>query len=173
MKKLLMILPLVFLLCFTFSCKQSEETAEKPSVDVEADRAAIGALNDEWLALYNAGDFDQLVSIFYAENAVQMPPDGPIVNGKEAILSSLKKSREEFEEYCDSSEIDTVSVYGDVAVARGTDTGTMTPRDGGEPTKYNIKWLIVYERQSDGNWKCVYEIWNDNNPLPPPPSEKE
>jgi pimeloyl-ACP methyl ester carboxylesterase len=34
MKKLLMILPLVFLLCFTFGCqKQAEEVAEEPAVD--------------------------------------------------------------------------------------------------------------------------------------------
>ncbi len=173
MKKLLMILPLAFLLCFTFSCQQGEEVAEEPVVDVGAEIAAIKALNDEWLALYNAGDFDTLVSIFYAENAVQMSPNTPILEGKEAILSSLKKSREESEEHCESSVTEDVLVYGDLAVARGTDTGTTTPRDGGEPAKYNIKWVIAYERQSDGTWKCVYEIWNDNNPLPPPSQEKE
>jgi ketosteroid isomerase-like protein len=172
MKKLLIILPLVFLLCFTFACQKAEEVAEEPAVDVEADIATIKALNDEWLALYNAGDFDKLVTIFYTENAVQMPPNAPILEGKEVILSSLKKSREESEEYCDSSIVEDVSVYGNVAVARGTDTGTITLRDGGEPTRYNIKWLIVYERQSDGTWKCVYEIWNDNNPLPASPEEE-
>jgi ketosteroid isomerase-like protein len=172
MKKLLMILPLVLLLCITFSCQKAEEVAEQPAVDVEADIAAIKALNDEWLALYNVGDFDKLVAVYYVENAVQMPPNAPIQEGKEVILSSLKKSREESEEYCDSSIVEDVSVYGNVAVARGTDTGTTTLRDGGEPTRYNIKWLIVYERQSDGTWKCVYEIWNDNNPLPASPEEE-
>ncbi len=37
MKKLLMIIPLVFLLCITFGCKQGEEVAEEPAVDVEAE----------------------------------------------------------------------------------------------------------------------------------------
>jgi ketosteroid isomerase-like protein len=41
MKKLLMILPLVFLLCFTLSCQKAEEVAEEPAVDVEAEKAAI------------------------------------------------------------------------------------------------------------------------------------
>jgi pimeloyl-ACP methyl ester carboxylesterase len=37
MKKILLVFPLVFLLCFTFSCqKQVEEVAEEPVVDVEA-----------------------------------------------------------------------------------------------------------------------------------------
>jgi pimeloyl-ACP methyl ester carboxylesterase len=35
MKKLFMVLPLVFLLCFTFSCQLGEEVAEEPVVDVE------------------------------------------------------------------------------------------------------------------------------------------
>ncbi len=33
MKKLLMVFPLVFLLCLTFSCQQAEEVAEEPAVD--------------------------------------------------------------------------------------------------------------------------------------------
>jgi ketosteroid isomerase-like protein len=28
-----------------------------------------------------------------------------------------------------------------------------------------LKWLMVFERQSDGAWKCLYEMWNDNNPI--------
>jgi len=170
MKKFLMIIPLVILLCFTFSCQAYEE---KPAVDIEADVEAIKALGNEWVALFNAGDFDGLMSIYYAENPVQMPPNEPICKGKEAILSRLKKYREHYDEHCDSSVTEDVLVCGDLAVARGTDTGTNTPKVGGEPIKYNIKWVIAYERQSDGTWKCVYEIWNDNNPLPPPSPEKE
>ena len=37
MKKLLMILSLVFLLCFTFSCERAEEVAEKPAVKKKAE----------------------------------------------------------------------------------------------------------------------------------------
>ncbi|MGD9346468.1 MAG: hypothetical protein PVH84_11425, partial [Candidatus Aminicenantes bacterium] len=41
MKKLFMVLPLVLLLCITFSCQQGEEVAEEPAVDVETEKAAI------------------------------------------------------------------------------------------------------------------------------------
>ena len=48
MKKLLMIIPLVFLLCLTFSCqKQAEEVAEEPVVDVEAEKANIQSVFDQ------------------------------------------------------------------------------------------------------------------------------
>jgi len=65
-----------------------------------------------------------------------------------------------------------VRVSGDLAVVRGTDTGTTAPKSGGEPVKYNLKWLTVLERQPDGTWKWIYEMWNDNDPLPEKP-EKE
>ncbi len=41
MKKLLLILPLVFLLCFTFGCQQAEEVAEEPVVDVESEKQNV------------------------------------------------------------------------------------------------------------------------------------
>ena len=41
MKKLIMILPLVFLLCFSFGCQKAEEVAEEPVVDVEAEKQNV------------------------------------------------------------------------------------------------------------------------------------
>jgi len=169
MKKFFMIIPLVFLFCFAFSCQQGEEVAEEPVVDVEidieADVEAIKASFDEWVTLYNAGDFDKIVSIYYAENAVKIPPNKPIREGKEAILLGYQKDREQNDEHCESSVAEDVWVSGDLAVVRGVDIGTNTPKDGGEPIKYNTRWVIVLERQSNGTWKWICEIWNDKNPL--------
>jgi ketosteroid isomerase-like protein len=41
MKKLFMLLPLVLLLCFTFSCQKAEEVAEEPVVDVAAEKQNV------------------------------------------------------------------------------------------------------------------------------------
>jgi hypothetical protein len=69
MKNPILVVSLVLLLCFAFGCtKQGKEVAKAPEVNVEADVAAIKALLDEWVQLYNAEDFDRLVSTFYAEN---------------------------------------------------------------------------------------------------------
>ena len=64
------------------------------------------------------------------------------------------------------SEVEDVRVSGNLAVVQGTDTGTTTPKSGGEPIPFDLKWLIAFERQSDGTWKCIFEMWNDNNPFP-------
>ena len=54
MKKLYMILPLVFLLCFTFGYQQGEEVAEEPAVDIEAEEAAIReTMKKAWDGLNN------------------------------------------------------------------------------------------------------------------------
>jgi ketosteroid isomerase-like protein len=174
MKKLLCVIPFVLLQCFTFACqKQGKEVSKEPEVNVEADVAAIKASFDEWVQLSNAVDLDRIMSIFYAENSIQMAPNESIRKGKEAILLGYQKNRELNDEHWDSSVVEDVRVSGDLAIAWGIDTGTTTPRSGGEPVKFNLKWLTVLERQSDGNWKWIYEIWNDNNPLPETPEKEQ
>jgi ketosteroid isomerase-like protein len=156
---------LIFLLSLALACqKQGKKIAMDSEATVEADIAAIKALLDEWVQLYNAEDFDRLMSNFYAESPMLMAPNAPIRKGKEAILLSYQKGSELNIEHVDGSIAEDVRVSGNIAVAWGMDTGTTTPRSGGESVKYSLKWLMVFERQSGGTWKCLYEIWNDNNP---------
>ena len=172
MKKRIWLVLFVFLLGFATSCqKQNRETKAKPGEGVEADVAAIKALYAEFVVLYNAEDFQKLVSIFYMEDAVLMSPNAPAIRTKEAILQSYQKSRVSNIEHIDATVVEDVRVCGDLAFASGTDTGTTTPRSGGEPVPYSVKWLYVFERQSDGAWKCLYEMWNDNSPPPQTPEK--
>lgn len=173
MKKFLWVIPLAALLCFVFGCQKQGETVTKElEVNVESDVAAIKVLLDEFVQLYNAEDFDRLVSVFYAENPILMTPNVPVRRGKEAILRSYQEGSRSNIEHVDSSVAEDVRISGELAVAWGIDTGTTTPRSGGKSVPYNLKWLIVFERQSDGTWKCLYEIWNDN-PLPETPENKQ
>jgi len=141
-------------------------------INVEADVAAIKASLAEWIQLYNAGDFERLVSIFYSENAILIAPDMPVRKGKEAILLGYQKYDELNKEHVDSSVAEEVRVSRNLAAAWGIDTGTSTPRGGGEPVKYSVNWLMAFERQTDGTWKCLYEMWN-NNPLPETPKKEQ
>jgi ketosteroid isomerase-like protein len=131
-------------------------------INVEADVSAIKALLAEWVQLYNAGDFEKLVSVFYSENAILIAPDRPVRKRKEAILLGYQKYDELNKEHVDSSVAEEVRVSGNLAAAWGVDTGTSTPRRGGEPVKYRVNWLMAFERQPDKTWKCLDEMWNDN-----------
>lgn len=53
-------------------------------------------------------------------------------------------------EHVDTSVAEDVRVCGDLALAWGMDTGTTTPRSGGAPIPFSVKWLMVFERQPDG-----------------------
>jgi ketosteroid isomerase-like protein len=173
MKSPLSVVSLVLLLCFVFACqKQGQEMAKVPEANRDADVAAIKALLDQWVQLYNAEDFDRLVSIFNAENTTLMPPNESACKGKDAILLWYQKASGLNAEHVDSSVVEDVRVSGDLAVAWGTDSSIMTPRSGGEPVKSSYKWIDVFERQPDGTWKCICEIWNDN-PLPETPEKEQ
>jgi len=165
MKKRISLVFLLLLLCFTISSQKREgETKAKPGKGVEADIVAIKALIAEWVDLYNAEDFQKLVPAFYARNAILMTPNAPARRTREAILLQYQKESEPNIEHVETSVAEDVRVCGDLAFAWGTDAGTTTPRNGGAPSKFSVKWLMAFERQADGAWKCLYEMWNDNNP---------
>ena len=165
MKKLLMVIPLVLLLCFTFGCQKREEVGEEPVVDIEADVNALKALVDEFDALENVGNPEGLVALIYAEDAVRMLPDEPMLRGKTAILERFKKGAEQFTSQIDNV-VEDIQVDGNLAYIRGISTGSFSPKAGGEPITAVGKWMAVYKRQADGSWKCIADIYNRDNPLP-------
>jgi len=129
-----------------------------------ADVEAIRTLLHRWTSLYNAEKFEAIMSDFYSERAVLLAPGHLAHDGRPAILRSFVDDARVNLEHVDSTVVEEVRVSGDLAVARGTDTGSTTPRAGGPPEKYSLKWVIAFERQPDRYWKCVYEMWNDNPP---------
>jgi ketosteroid isomerase-like protein len=165
MKKLFMVLPLVILLCFSFSCQKGEEVAEVPAVDVEADVAVIKGMLDEFEASLNVGDIEKLVSLNYAEEAVSFPFDQPMLRGKAEILSWFKKEAEP-----KTFQLDYVAedahVEGDLAYMYGTASGTVTPKATGEPLGVKTKWMAIYKRQVDGSWKVVADSYHREYPSP-------
>jgi ketosteroid isomerase-like protein len=155
------------LFSFALACQRQAVPPAGPSgpsatSDVRADIAAIRALEDEWVRLYNAREFDTLMAVFYADNAVLMAPDAPARRGNDAILLSYRRDDELNAERVKSSVVEDVLVSGDLAIARGCDTGTTTSRKSGKPVPYDLKWVMAFERQADRTWKCVIEIWCEN-----------
>ena len=169
MKKLLTIIPLVFLLCFTFSCQQGEEVAEEPAVDVEADIEAIEALLAHNSSAINAGDLDGWIAQ-YPEDAIFMPPNSVILKGKEAGREFARPWYEQFDIEFDIS-VDEIEVYGNWAFVRWSFTSQETPKAGGETVQRNGKEIWILKRQPDGSWKGSHIIYNYDSPLPTPQGE--
>ncbi len=136
-----------------------------PKADAPKDVAAIKAMADAWGPAESAGDAATLTAQ-YADGAVQLPPNGPIRAGKEAIHSGLQT---DFDQYIHGTVLDVaedVRVAGDIAFARGTYTTKMTPKvPGAAIFDDKGKWLTAYRRQADGSWKIVIDIWNSDLPV--------
>ena len=169
MKKLLIVIPLVILLCFTFSCQQGEEAAEEPVVDVEAD---VGVIKDMLETLFPSlmakGDIEQWLTVF-TEDVIIMPPNSAALNGKDATREWARPSFDQFNLEADIT-VDEVEVSGDLAFARWSYSTRYTPKAGGDAILGIGKELWIFKRQSDGSWKCSHIIFNSDNP--PTPKEE-
>ena len=92
-----------------------------------------------------------------------MPPDAPARIGKEQIRENMKPV---FDQFNLKIEVDIAEgkVHGDLGLTRCTYTLDLTPKAGGETihAMQDGKALTLYERQSDGSWKIVYDCFNSN-----------
>ena len=166
--KRLMIIPLVILLCFIFSCQQGEGVAEEPVVDVDADVESIKALFANNSSVINSGDLEGWIDQF-TEDAIFMPPNSVILQGKEAGREFARPWYEQFNMEFDIS-VDEIEVHGNWAFARWSYSARYTPKVGGETIPENGKEIWILKRQTDGSWKCSHFIYNTDNP--PSPEEE-
>jgi ketosteroid isomerase-like protein len=99
-----------------------------------------------------------------ADDAIEMPPDGPALVGRDAIVQAMTDYFNEFTA-TQTATTDEVSVHGDLAVMHGTWTVTEEPKAGGESQTRSGKWLEVLRRQADGSWKTWRWMWNQQSAM--------
>jgi ketosteroid isomerase-like protein len=105
-------------------------------------------------------------STYYRDDAIRLQPHGAPIRGKEDIIKSFKDGYDNYTYDGFTLPVDEVLSSGDLAVARGTGTGTSRPKGSGLPVDSDPgKWVGVYRRQPDGSWKCAFDIWNANFPV--------
>ena len=165
MKKLFMILPLVFLLCIAFGCQKAEEVAEEPGVMALSDEdvAAIKALGPALDEAALAGDWKTLVELF-TEDVVMMGPNSPIIQRRSALMEMLESSSMTVTEHV--VELVEVDGYGDIAYGRATWKETFSIEGVAEPIKEEGKILGIFRKQPDGSWLIAIWSWNSDLPLP-------
>ncbi len=135
-----------------------------PQVDMEAEAAAIREATDvEWLEAGQAKDLDLWVS-FHTDDASLLPPNAPIVTGKEAIRAFVSKliSTPGWAASWQTTKIE-VSRSGDLAYSYGTQKTTVDDAEG-NPVTDQQKWVAVWKKQPDGSWKCAVLILNSDGP---------
>lgn len=164
MKKAILIISLVLLCCFTFSCQQREEVAEVTIGVAEADMEAIRNWVNSSYSAADSGDFEDYMR-FWSEGLIWMPPNGPVIVG---INSAAEMIKTYFEQVAIQHEIsiEEVKVSGDFAYTRFNSEETYTPRTGeGESVEASFKVIILLQRMPEGNWLGTHLIWNSNGPI--------
>lgn len=139
---------------------------EDRAASLEADVAAIRTFHAEWIAAETSGELESFMAL-WSDDGVMMPPNAPTLIGKDAMREWLRDFYNQFTATIETV-IDEIVVAGDWAYVRWTTIAyTTTPKDGGMPITVSGKALWILKRQTDGNWKLAYDIWNDDKPPAP------
>ena len=95
-----------------------------------------------------------------------MPPDAPARIGKGQIREGMKPVFDQMNLDIAIASIEDAKVYGDLGLTRCGYRLDATPKSGGETIQVmrDGKALTLYERQSDGSWRIVYDCFNSNVP---------
>ncbi len=164
MKKILMIIPLVILFCFTFSCQQGEDVTEEPVVDIAAEEEAIRKLTTDWFADELRRDMEASLS-YLAPDAVLQLEGAPTIVGTTAIRAAYEEFfKLPFTDWVIEPRIVVVAASGDLAYDIGSFKMVFESPEGRkeEPQKSTIIW-----RKLDGQWKVVVCCFSSDTPPGP------
>ena len=114
----------------------------------------------EFQEAYNRGD-TLTVASFYAEDAVVMPPNRPMVQGRAAVAAILRANLAD-----DPATMRLIPIESAIAGTRAYEVGrrVMTWQHG---LVLNEKYTRVFKRVGN-EWKIAYWIWNGDSPATPP-----
>lgn len=153
----------MWLALIAVGCQQAPPPAPKP--DLKAEAAKIRALDDAWLKTFQAKDAAGHAS-FFAEDGSWYSSGRPKAAGREAIR---KQAEDVFKSEVSSSwqtPTIVVSEAGDLAYAEGTWESVIQDAKG-KRAKEVGKFLTVWKKQPDGNWKVLTDSGSPDGPPTP------
>lgn len=130
-----------------------------PMTTNDAD-AYIRAADARFADAFSRSDWNATTA-FYADDAVVLMPNADAMRGMAAIRQGFKSMSGMSPNLRLST--DRVVQSGDLAYQTGTYQMTMTPQ-GGTATTDRGKYLTVWRRQPNGDWKIVADMINTSMP---------
>jgi len=128
-----------------------------------ADEKAIRDADEAWSTAAAAKDVDKTVA-FYSEDAVVMPPNAERAASKEAIRKIWKDMLTDAKVSWKATKVE-VAKSGDIGFVIGTYEVTMNDVVTGKPINDRGNYVEVWEKQTDGSWKCGADIFNSDIPV--------
>jgi len=139
-------------------------------------QSGVAPLTDEDVAALNnltavniqatlAGDCAAANAVL-AEDAVLLPQDGPMVEGRAAMTAACEADETTTQDFTITSV--QIDGYGDLAFDRGTWSQTFVTEDMAEPLTIAGKYVVISRKQADDSWLWTVLIWNTDAPMPRP-----
>jgi ketosteroid isomerase-like protein len=130
-------------------------------MDLEREHKRLLQRDAEWAALASEGqDLERILS-FWTDDARVYAPGLPVFSGKAALRSYVEGALAipGFHITWSTSEA-SLSPDGQLAYLLSTNTVTIAGPEG-QPVTTRGRAVTVWRRESDGQWRCAVDIWND------------
>jgi ketosteroid isomerase-like protein len=114
--------------------------------------------DEEWSKVAATKDVDKMVA-FYADNAMVLPPNAPMVISKAGIRDLWKGFFDSLTDISWKTTHVQSAKSGEMALLIGTYEVTM--KDG---TKDKGKYSELWKKQPDGKWKCETDMFSSDLP---------
>jgi len=147
-----MMTALVALMLVTAACGGS-----KGEDFTATDSAAIRQLDADFVTAFNAKDMDKVLSL-YVENSVFMPPNKPLLRGKDPLKSFYTDL---FGQGATDLKMDPVDVAGHGPIAYQSGTYSLTSG----ATHDRGKFLFVIRKMGE-KWLFQHSMWSSDLPKP-------
>ena len=126
----------------------------------EADVAAIRGQLQAGHRAWQSRDWAALATL-YTEDALVMPEDAPIVQGREHIVAW----NSQFAVKITDSKFDVLEIEGSDGVAYATcrHSYNFKLKDHPEILSFQGKHVLIVKKQTDGSWLTAVQIWNSDS----------
>jgi len=155
----IIIIPLIFLLCFTVSCQQQGEKAREEAaiVDIEAEKAKVQSVLNQYVKAWEIEDIELLSKIFSQDDDM-VTFDGNIAKrfvGWEAWKERLQEHFESYENVDISFRDQIIKVHAASNVAWLScilDANFLLQGQQGSLKGLRVTWVL---EKRNGNWVIV------------------
>jgi ketosteroid isomerase-like protein len=122
-------------------------------MNVQAVRESVDEGNRKFGSAVARKDYAAMAAL-YTENAMVLPPDGGIVTGRPAIEEFWRSAANALGLTDATLKTRDLEVAGDTAY----EVGEANLKVGSGQVM--VKYLVVWMKSSDGNWRLHRDIWN-------------
>jgi len=145
---------IVFAAALTVLCACGEET-----VDRDTEAQTLMDLSREWSQKVGEGEMELALTV-WADDAVMLPPNFPMLDGKLAIREYVERASQipGFTISWEPLRVQ-VSESGDMAYMIERNVIELDGSDGNKIVTHG-KVVTIWRKNDDGKWKNVVDVWN-------------